>query len=368
MGTGKRTPLYEEHLRLGARMVDFGGWDMPIQYTSILDEHRAVRERAGLFDVSHMGEILVEGEKAAAFLDHLITNQASALAVGQVQYSPMCAPDGGIVDDLLVYRLGEDRFLLVVNAANIESDFNWIQGEAAVFGGVRLENASDDFALLAIQGPRAEAILQRLVDIDLDSVKYYMFREGVRVDGRPALVSRTGYTGEDGFEIYLRPEDAAPLFRRLLEIGAEEGLRPCGLGARDSLRFEARLPLYGQELTRDVTPLEAGLGRFVKFEKPAFIGREALLRQKEEGPQKRLVGFEMVDRGIPRHGYEVLWGGRVVGHVTSGMYAPSLDKNVGLAYVPVELAKEGTELGIAIRGKVLLARVVRTPFYRRASA
>jgi aminomethyltransferase len=365
---GKRTPLYEEHVRLGARLVDFGGWEMPLMYHSILVEHRAVRERAGLFDVSHMGEIAVRGAGAAGFLDRLITNTASALAVGQVLYSPMCAPDGGCVDDLLVYRLAEERFLLVVNAANTDKDLAWIQRLAEGEQGVAVEDVSAATAQLALQGPRAEAVLQRLTSQDLHTVKYYAFRDHLDLAGHRALVSRTGYTGEDGFEIYLEPEGAPGLFRLLLAVGREDGLLPCGLGARDSLRLEARLPLYGQELGPDITPLEAGLEVFVKWDKPDFLGKEALWRQKQAGLRRKLVGFEMVDRGIPRHGYDIVAQGQVVGFVSSGMYSPSLDKNVGLGFVPVELAREGQEFFVVVRGKELLARVVKTPFYRRARA
>jgi aminomethyltransferase len=361
----KRTPLYEEHVRLGGRMMAFAGYELPVQYTSVLAEHRAVREAVGVFDVSHMGEILVEGERAAAFLDHLVTNRPSALAVGAALYTPMCAPDGGVVDDLLVYRLAEAAFLLVVNAANTDSDRNWIEGEAALFGGVAVHDRSEALALIAVQGPKAASLLGATADADLSGLRAFRFRDGVRVAGRRALVSRTGYTGEDGFELYLAPEDAAAVFRALVESGRSEGGLPCGLGARDTLRFEACLPLYGQELTRDVTPLQAGLGAFVKLDKPDFVGRGALLEEQRQGPARRLVGFTMVDRGIPRHGYEVVSGGRSVGWVTSGMYAPTLGANLGLAYVPASHAEVGRDIGIVVRGRVLMGRVVETPIYRR---
>ena len=361
----KKTPLFEIHQKYGGRIIDFGGWALPVQYTSIVEEHRAVREAAGLFDVSHMGEILVTGPQALAFLQKAVTNDVSRLVDNQIQYSPMCYENGGTVDDLLIYRFGLEEFLLVVNAANKDKDFAWLTDLARGFSGVLLSDISSQWAELALQGPRAEAILQGLTNFDLKEIKYYWFRAGVDVKGVRCLVSRTGYTGEDGFEMYCAPGDAAFLWEALMERGEEQGLVPAGLGARDTLRFEARMPLYGHELDENTSPLEAGLGSFVSFDKGDFVGRAALLEQKEKGLKKKLVGFEMIDRGIPRAHYPILKEGREVGYVTTGSFSPTLEKNIGLGYVPPQLARVGTELEIGVRGKGLKAVVVKTPFYRR---
>jgi len=365
----QRTPLYEVHRQLGARMVPFGGWEMPVQYTSVLEEHRAVREAAGLFDVSHMGEFEVVGPEALALIQYVTTNNAARLAVGQVQYSLICREDGTVVDDILVYRLGEERYWLVVNAANIDKDWTWITRarDRAGFQNLTLRNMSAEVALLALQGPAAERILQPLVSgLSLSEIGFYWARTGVTVAGIETLVlSRTGYTGEDGFELYCRAEDAVALWEALMAAGRDEGLRPCGLGARDTLRFEVRLPLYGHELTDQTNPYEAGLGAFVKTKKGVdFIGREALAAIRERGVTRKLVGLEMIGRGIPRQGYPVAYRGQVVGEITTGNFAPSVNKNLGLAYVPAELAAEGTELEVLIRGKAVPARVVPTPFYQ----
>lgn len=364
----KKTPLFSMHEKYGGKIIDFGGWALPVQFAGIIEEHRAVRQRAGVFDVSHMGEIDVRGPQALDLVQKLITNDASKLDIDQVLYTPMCYPEGGIVDDLLVYRLAGDHFFLVVNASNTAKDFDWIQKVAADFSGARVENLSDSTAQLALQGPLAEGILQKLTDIDLSTIAYYHCRQGVSVAGCRCLVSRTGYTGEDGFEIYCRPEDAMTLWEAILDAGSDEGAVPAGLGARDTLRFEARLPLYGHEINQDITPLEAGLGIFVKLDKPDFIGKEALVRQKEEGLRRKLVGFEMVERGIPRQGYPIARDGAEVGFVTTGSFSPTLEKNIGLGFVPAELSKVGTELEVMIRGKGVKAQVVRTPFYQRARA
>jgi aminomethyltransferase len=359
----KKTPLYEVYSSYGGRIIDFGGWALPVQYSSILEEHEAVRTRAGLFDVSHMGEITVKGRDALANVQKWITNDASKLANGQALYSPMCHEDGGTVDDLLVYKKADDDFLLVVNAANIEKDFEHVNKYS--FGDVQIENISADVAQLALQGPLAEQVLQKLTATDLSQIKYFWFLENVDVAGVNALVSRTGYTGEDGFEIYCDAKDAEKLWRAILEAGKEEGVLPVGLGARDTLRFEARLPLYGQELSDTITPLEAGLGYFVKFDKEDFIGKAALLKQKEEGLKRKLVGFEMIERGIPRSHYEIQVAGRRIGVVTSGTMGPTVKKNIGLGLIEAEYAQIGQELDIIIRNKPVKAVIIKTPFYKR---
>jgi len=360
-GEVKKTPLYALHLAAGAKMVDFAGWMMPIQYRGILEEHRAVREQAGLFDVSHMGEIRISGPGSMELVQRLITNDACSLPHGRVLYSPMCQPDGGLVDDLLVYRMGELDFLLVVNAANKDKDLAWIRSHG---GAVLIEDQSDTTAQLAIQGPLAATILQRLTPVDLTPIRYYSYVHG-RVSGEDCLISRTGYTGEDGFEIYLSPEAAPRLWERLLTAGTAEGLQPVGLGARDTLRFEAALPLYGQELSEGTTPLEAGLDKFIAWHKEDFIGRAALLAQREAGLTRKLVGLAMVDRGIPRPGYPVRCENREIGFITSGTFAPTLGQNLAMAYV--EKAYAGVDQGVevVIRDKGHKARVVPRPFYKR---
>ncbi|WP_309118380.1 glycine cleavage system aminomethyltransferase GcvT [Paenibacillus sp.] len=368
----KRTPLYPLYAPLGAKTIDFGGWELPVQFEGILKEHEAVRHRAGLFDVSHMGELLVTGAEAVAFLQRLVANDVAKLSAGAAMYTPMCYPDGGTVDDLLVYRLGEDRFLLVVNASNVETDLAWMLRHAS--GDVTIRDVSAETALLAVQGPAAVDVVRDAscggdgVDgFDPAALRPFRFAEGVRVGGVPALVSRTGYTGEDGFELYVDASRAPDVWRALFAAGAPHGLAPVGLGARDTLRFEARLPLYGQELSPSITPLEAGLGAFVKLEKGDFIGRDALAAQKASGPARRLVGLEMIDRGIPRTHYAVFAAdGARVGEVTTGTQSPTLRRNLGLALVDAAYAAEGTELYVDVRGKRLKAKVVSTPFYRRA--
>jgi aminomethyltransferase len=360
----KRTPLFPVYAKYGGKTIDFGGWELPVQFSSITEEHEAVRTRAGLFDVSHMGEVEVKGADALAYLQRLTTNDVSRLEAGQAQYSAMCYPDGGTVDDLLVYKLADDHYLLVINASNIDKDFAWMQEHLA--GDVRIENVSPQTAQLAIQGPLAESILQKLTDTNLSEIGSFRFKRDVKLDGIPALVSRTGYTGEDGFEIYLDADKAVALWEKLLEAGKEEGLLPCGLGARDTLRFEARLPLYGQELSKDITPIEAGIGFAVKTDKAVpFIGQDVLKAQKENGAPRKLVGIEMIDRGIPRSHYPVFAGDEPIGEVTTGTQSPTLKKNVGLALIKTEYAALDTELFVEIRGKRLKARVVATPFYKR---
>lgn len=357
----KRTPLYEVY-KDQAKMVNFSGWELPVQFSGIIAEHEAVRTRAGLFDVSHMGEVEISGPDALDLIQRLTTNDASKLVPGKAQYSIMCYPNGGTVDDLLIYR-GTDSFLLVLNAANVEKDVEWIEKHAS--GEVRVRNLSNQMAQLALQGPLAERVLGKLTDEDLSSIGFFRFRDDVKLAGTVAMVSRTGYTGEDGFEIYLNPEDAPKVWREILEAGKEEGVLPCGLGARDTLRFEACLPLYGRELSPNITPIEAGLGFAVKPEKGDFIGRDVLAEQKAEGPPRKLVGLEMIDRGIPRTYYPVYAGEEKIGEVTTGTQSPTLKKSVGLALIRAEYAEPGNEVEVEIRGRRLRAAVVKTPFYRR---
>ncbi|MGD9569746.1 MAG: glycine cleavage system aminomethyltransferase GcvT [Sedimentibacter sp.] len=359
----KTTPLYEKHVELKGKIIDFGGWALPVEYSGILLEHEAVRTAAGLFDVSHMGEITVKGEEAEKFLQFIVTNDISVLKNNQIAYSAMCYPDGGIVDDLLVYKYSNTDYLLVVNASNTDKDFEWIEGH--VFSGVEVKNVSSDYAQLAIQGPQAQNILQKLVKENLDEIEFYHFKDNVNVGGINALVSRTGYTGEDGFEIYLASADGSKLWNMLLETGKDEKLIPAGLGARDTLRFEATLPLYGHEIDKDITPLEAGLGFFVKLAKDEFIGKDTLAAQKSEGLKRKVIGFEMIDRGIPRSHYEVYADGKKIGYVTTGSFSPTLKKNIGLALIDAEYSKEGTEIEISVRNKNLKAKVIKKPFYSK---
>lgn len=359
----KKTPLYDVHCELGGRIVDFAGWALPVQYSGIVEEHDAVRNSAGLFDVSHMGEIAVKGEDAKEFIQRMVTNDISILKDGHVVYSLLCYPDGGVVDDLLIYKLDDEEYLLVVNASNTDKDLMWLQDN--VIGRVKIANVSSDYAQLALQGPLAEAILQKLADICLKKLKFFNFNNQVHIKGVKVLVSRTGYTGEDGFEIYLPCKDARFVWDILMDAGKAEGLKPCGLGARDTLRFEAALPLYGHEISQDISPLEAGLDRFVKMDKGDFIGLKALANQKEKGIAKKLAGFEMIDKGIPRSGYEVIADGKKVGFVTSGSFSPSLKKNLGMAMLDIKYAKAGTEIYIVVRNNPLKARVVNLPFYEK---
>jgi len=360
----QRTPLYPMHQKYHGKMIDFGGWELPVEYegSGIIAEHHQVRRRAGLFDVSHMGEVDVRGEGAASFVQNLVANDTGPLAEGQICYSPICYPDGGCVDDLLVYKFSPDHFVIVVNAANTDKDFTWMQEQA--IPGATLANLSSSYAELAIQGPGAEAVLQKVSDADLSAIKYYWFNPLVKIAGIDCIISRTGYTGEDGFEIFTAPDRACEIWEAIIAAGGGE-VSPIGLGARDSLRFEAKLPLYGHEIDREITPLEARLGRFVKLGKQSFIGKEALVRQKAAGPQRLLAEFEMIDRGIPRSHYEIQKDGRVIGWVTSGGYAPTLDKNIGLALIRHELATAGEQFDVIIRGKPVRAQVKDGIFYKR---
>lgn len=360
----KKTPLNEVHRSLGGKMVDFGGWDMPVQYPAgVIAEHMATREAAGLFDVSHMGEIWVEGPDAISFVNGLTTNDVAKLVDGQAHYSALTNEKGGVVDDLLVYRFGPERLLLVVNAGTTDKDWAWItshrKGE-----NVSLRNASSEYCQIAIQGPRAVEIAQRFTDTALGEIKYYHFDTG-QFDGVDAILSRTGYTGEDGFEVYAAAENAEKLWNAILAAGQEFGMLPAGLAARNTLRLESAMSLYGHELSDEISPLEANLGWICKLAKGDFIGREPMLKLKETGLSRKLVGFEMTDKGIARDEMEVYVGADKVGAVSSGSPAPFLKKNIGLAFVPTEFAKVGQELTIDVRGRKLAAVVVPTPFYKR---
>ncbi len=359
----KRTPLYTVHKASGAKMVDFGGWDMPVQYSGILDEHHAVRKNVGLFDVSHMGEIQVRGAEALQLVNWVTTNDAARLHQSQAHYSALLYEHGGFVDDILVHKVAGDHFFLCVNASNQEKDFEHIRAHNHFDAAV--EYASERYAQLAVQGPRALSTVQKLVSRDLNSLKYYWFFDD-QVDGVAAIIARTGYTGEDGFELYIAPEHAVAIWNRLLEAGEEFGIRPCGLGARNTLRLEAKMALYGHEITASTNPFEADLAWIVKMDKGDFVGRTALENQQKQGITRKLVGFEMTGRGIGRDGYEIWVEGKPVGWVTSGGPAPTLNKNIGLCYLPVEQAGPGRPIDIMIRSQAAAAVTVPTPFYKRA--
>jgi glycine cleavage system T protein (aminomethyltransferase) len=360
----KKTPLNARHRSLGGRMVPFAGWDMPVEYSGVVDEHMAVRTRAGLFDVSHMGEIEIAGTSATAAVQLLTSNDASKLKVGQAQYTALTTPQGTFVDDLLVYRLAAEHYLLVVNASNTEKAYRWIAEHVGAAGDAVAVDASARYALIALQGPLAREVLQTLTDVDLGSMKYYSFAHG-EVAAVRATVSRTGYTGEDGFEIFVPPQYADRLWQAISEAGRGAGVMPAGLGARDTLRLEAAMRLYGNDIDDTTTVLEADLGWIIGWKKPDFIGRAALAAERERGPARKLVGFEMVDRAIARHGHPVVVGGTPVGQVTSGTQTPFLKKAIGMAYVPAAFASDGTELHIDVRGRLARARVVPLPFYKR---
>lgn len=361
----KRTQLASEHERAGAKMVEFGGWWMPVQFTGIVEEHQAVRSRLGLFDVSHMGEILITGSDALQVTNYLVTNNVSRLVPGMAMYSAMCYPSGGIVDDLLVYCL-DDGFLFVVNASNIEKDFDWITKNAN--GNVHIENLSFEYTQLALQGPRSAEVLSPLTDTDIESLGFYEFSVGT-VLGLDALVSRTGYTGEDGFEIYVRGQerDSVRLWRELLEYGKKLDIRPAGLGARDILRLEMGYCLYGNDITEDTTPLQAGLGWVTKLKKGPFIGRDALVEQKAAGTERKLVGLTIEGRRAPRRGYRILADNNHVGEVTSGGYSPALRQGIGMGYVSTSALAKEDELSIDIRGNLVPATRIKLPFYKQGS-
>jgi len=359
----KRTRLYPAHEKAGAKLVEFFGWEMPIEYSGILQEHMAVRQKAGLFDVSHMGEIVISGNHALDFVQYLTPNDASRLDENKAQYSALTTPDGTFVDDLLVYYLDENVYLLVVNAANSDKDYQWILDHKNGYD-VEVHNLSDDYTQVALQGPEAQKILQPLTDIDLEDIPGFGVARG-KVGGVEALVSRTGYTGEDGFEIYTRAQDPEKIWDVILEEGKSFGLLPIGLGARDTLRLEARLMLYGNDIDETTTVLEAGMRWLVKFKKGDFLGREALLKQKEEGILRKIIGFELLGKGIARPHYPVYVGDEEVSKVRSGSFSPFFHKSIGLTYLPVEYTEIGSEFAIDIRGKSVKAKVVPTPFYKR---
>jgi aminomethyltransferase len=363
----KQTPLNNAHRQMGGRMVDFGGWDMPVQYPAgTIEEHLRTRSHAGLFDVSHMGEVDVRGPDAIAFVNRITSNDVTKLVDGQAHYTALTTPQGTVIDDLLVYRLAADHLLLVVNAGTTDKDWDWISSHHAG-ESVKLENVSPNYCQLALQGPDAQSILAKLTDLPLSEIKYYHFTTGT-VDGIDSIVSRTGYTGEDGFEVYAAPEHAEKLWNKILDagnFGTDNGVLPCGLAARNTLRLESGMALYGHEIDETTTLYEANLGWICKLDKGDFIGREVLAQQKAEGVKRKLVGFEVTERGIARDDQGVVIDDQVVGKVTSGSPAPYLKKNIGLAYVPVEHANVGQEIKIDVRGRLVGAQLVKTPFYKR---
>jgi aminomethyltransferase len=358
-----KTPLNAVHRSMGAKMVDFGGWDMPVEYSGVIEEHRAVRQRVGLFDVSHMGEIEVRGPQALDLVQHVTVNDASKLNRGQAQYSALLYETGGFVDDILVHKVADEHYFLCVNASNQDKDYEHIVANNRFDATV--ENAGLRYAQLAVQGPLATAVIKKLTDADLTAVKRYHFVDGHFCVAR-ARIARTGYTGEDGWEIYVAPEHAVRLWNEIRAAGAEFGILACGLGARNTLRMESAMPLYGHEIDATITPWEAGLDWIVKLEKGDFLGREALLKQKEKGIARKLIGFEVKGRGIARDGYEIVAGGSEKGWVTSGGPAPSLNKNLGMCYLPLQLAEPGHAIEILVRGRGVEAVTIPMPFYKRA--
>lgn len=359
----KRTPLYESYSKYpGAKFIEFGGWELPVHFEAgIIAEHMAVRKNAGMFDVSHMGEIIVEGPDAEKFVDYLVTNDVKGMVDYQVIYTLMCYPDGGVVDDLLVYKYNSKKYLLVVNASNIDKDYQWIVSNKNC--SVSIENISDEIVQIAFQGPKAQEILQKYVSFDLSTIKFFHFKDPVQINGIDCIISRTGYTGEDGFEIYVSSIQGKRVWDYIYEKTRVDNVLPCGLGCRDTLRFEAKLPLYGHEISKDITPIEAGLKYFVKIEKENFIGKDVLKNQIENGVKRSLKGLEMIDKGVPRSEYKVFKDSKEVGFITTGSYSPILDKNVALALIDSSI-KLQDEIFVEIHGKLKKAIVVKTPFYK----
>ena len=359
----RRTALYDSHLKCGAKFFEFAGWEMPLEYEGMVKEHHSVRNSCGLFDVSHMGEVIVKGKDAKEFIQYLITNDISIMNDNQVLYSPMCYEDGGVVDDLLVYKFNKEYYLLVLNAGNTDKDVDYILDKSSKFD-VKINNVSSKISQLAIQGPKSEKILQEFIDIDLNTVEFFYMNSNVKVCNKNCLISRTGYTGEDGFEIYCKNEDVKEIWESILEKGNED-IKPIGLGARDTLRFEVCLSLYGNEISESISPLEGGISSFVKLNKYNFIGKEALAKQKNDGVRRKLIGFEMIGKGIARHGYEIKNGDKTIGFVTTGVVSPCLNKTLGLAIIDSEYASLGNEIEIAIRKKTSKAKIIKMPFYKK---
>jgi len=359
----RRTPLFASYSKYpGAKFIDFGGWELPVQFEAgIIAEHMAVRKNAGIFDVSHMGEIIVEGPDAEKYVDYLVTNDVKSMVEGQVIYTLMCYPEGGVVDDLLVYKYNTKKYFLVVNASNVEKDYKWIVSNKNC--AVSIENISEEIVQIAFQGSKAEEILQKYVDFDLSSIKFFHFKDPVKINGIDCIISRTGYTGEDGFEIYVNSEQGIRVWDYIYEKTRKDNVLPCGLGCRDTLRFEAKLPLYGHEISKEITPIEAGLKFFVKLEKDDFIGKKVLEEQVKNGVTRSLKGLEMIDKGVPRSEYKVFKDSKEIGFITTGSYSPMLDKNVALALIDSSF-KIGDEVSIEIHGKLKKAGIVKTPFYK----
>lgn len=360
----KKTPLYEIHKSMGARLVPFAGWEMPVQYSGVMDEHKSVREAAGLFDVSHMGEIDVKGKEALHFIQKVTTNDASRLDAGQAQYSLICYPDGGIVDDTIVYKFDDEHYMLCINASNTDKDWNWLKEQHNGEFKAQIKNVSDDYALIALQGPMAPTILEKLAGTNLSSLKSFHF-DFITLVNTKTMVSKTGYTGETGFEIFVEPQKAAELWKAIMETGAPYGLKPAGLGARDTLRLEMKYTLYGNDIDAGTSPLEANLAWAVKLDKGNFTGKDVLMRQKEEGTHRKLICIKVREKGIPRQGYEIHSGEKRIGIVTSGTMSPSLGTGIAMGYVETAYAALGTELNIMVRGKAIESIVVAPPFYKK---
>ncbi len=367
----KRTPLFDVYSNYeNAKFIDFGGWELPVNFSEgIISEHMAVRENAGLFDVSHMGEVLIEGKEATNYVDYLVTNNVKDMDENQVLYTLMCYPDGGVVDDLLVYKYNNEKYFLVVNASNVEKDFKWISEENPWLKNnhsLKIINQSDEYAQIAFQGPKAQEYLQKIVEIDLNGIQFFHFKDPVIIAGKECLVSRTGYTGEDGFEIYTKSENAASVWIEIMEKSKTYGVLPCGLGCRDTLRFEAKLPLYGNEISKDISPLEANLKMFVKLGFDDFCGKEALVKQKENGIPRTLRGIEMIDKGVARNGYKIFKDGDEIGYVTTGAKSPMLKKFLALVMIKRGIVKKGDEVEVQVHKKFKKAKIVKTPFYKNS--